>query len=131
MIAEELELEESGQLTIGVAGEQRSLEGLAAPGKPAPITFERDHEPDEREAFDRETTRRIRHDAALADHEPDDELAHGSMYPELHKPSKRTYTCGVCSKTLKNERWIYSRHTGQRYCWPGECKADRTTKKEG
>ena len=45
--------------------------------------------------------------------------------------TKTAYTCGVCSKTLKNERWIYSRHTGQRYCWPGECKADRKTKKEG
>lgn len=37
-----IETESSGQLRIGVAGEQRSLEGLAAPVKPAPLAFERD-----------------------------------------------------------------------------------------
>jgi len=121
MIAEELELEESGQLSIGVAGERRSLEGLAAPGKPAPITFERDHEPDELSTLDDDGYFVARVQYVEESDEP----------PAPKPTSKRTYTCGVCAKTLKDERWIYSQHTGQRYCWPGECRTDRKTKKEG
>ena len=36
-IPDELELEESGQLSIGVEGEQRALPMLAPQGKPAPV----------------------------------------------------------------------------------------------
>jgi hypothetical protein len=32
---------------------------------------------------------------------------------------KRVYTCDRCGRKLKPERWIYSSHTGKRYCWPG------------
>jgi hypothetical protein len=41
-VPDELELEETGQLAIGIEGEQRALEGMAPAGTPAPITFERD-----------------------------------------------------------------------------------------
>lgn len=36
--------------------------------------------------------------------------------------SKRTYRCATpgCGRTLKNEHWVYSSQTGNRYCWPGE-----------
>jgi len=36
------ELEPSGQLSIGVEGEQRAIPGLAPEGKPAALNFERD-----------------------------------------------------------------------------------------
>lgn len=36
------DIDESGQFSLGVAGEQRALPGLADAGKPAPLTFERD-----------------------------------------------------------------------------------------
>lgn len=32
---------------------------------------------------------------------------------------KTTYACGKCGRRLKQNRWIYSRTTGARYCWPG------------
>jgi hypothetical protein len=149
MIAEELfELEETGQFTLGVAGEQRSLEGLAAPGTPAPVSFEQ-REPDEpvqrtsseddrrargvvlfngqeitREAYDR-----IR-GVTPADDELEEDWLEEDDAPEppparKSSSSKRTYTCACCGRTLKAERWIYSRHTNARYCWPGECRGER------
>jgi hypothetical protein len=30
------------------------------------------------------------------------------------------HRCGKCNRKLKEGRWIYSRFTGNRYCWPGE-----------
>ena len=33
----------------------------------------------------------------------------------------RTYRCALCNRRLRDERWIYSRHSGNRYCFPGEC----------
>lgn len=33
---------------------------------------------------------------------------------------KRVYHCGVCGRKLKVDRCIYSSHTKQRYCYPGE-----------
>ncbi len=40
------------------------------------------------------------------------------------------YQCGVCGRRLPLDRWIYSRHTGARYCWPGECRKTRPKKEE-
>jgi hypothetical protein len=31
----------------------------------------------------------------------------------------RGYTCARCGRKLKTGRWVYSRFTGFRYCWPG------------
>jgi len=28
--------------------------------------------------------------------------------------------CAACNRRLPPERWVYSQHTGARYCWPGE-----------
>lgn len=42
------------------------------------------------------------------------------------KPKIRIYVCGVCGRKLKNERWVYSGHTGARYCRPGDgCQKPR------
>jgi len=30
------------------------------------------------------------------------------------------HRCGKCGRRLKTNRWVYSRWTGNRYCWPGE-----------
>lgn len=59
------DVDEAGQLAIGVPGEQRAIDGLA-------------------------------------------------VTPE------RGYRCASCGRKLTNERWVYSRHTGARYCLPGE-----------
>lgn len=32
----------------------------------------------------------------------------------------RTYRCADCGRKLTAERWVYSRHTGARYCTPGD-----------
>lgn len=40
------------------------------------------------------------------------------------KPAK-TYRCARCNRKLRDGRWIFSRFTKQRYCWPGECKAEK------
>ena len=32
----------------------------------------------------------------------------------------RKYQCATCGRRLKVGRWVYSKHTGSRYCWPGE-----------
>ena len=34
--------------------------------------------------------------------------------------TRREYRCGVCGRRLPHERWIYSRHTGSRYCTAAE-----------
>lgn len=52
-LPEELELEESGQLSIGVAGEQRALPMLAPEGKPAPVAPDRVLEELRRESYSR------------------------------------------------------------------------------
>ena len=33
-----------------------------------------------------------------------------------------TYHCALCGRKLKPGRWVFSRFTGARYCWPGECR---------
>lgn len=30
----------------------------------------------------------------------------------------KVHLCGECGRKLK--QWVYSRATGNRYCWPGE-----------
>ena len=145
MSTTEFELEESGQFTLGVDGEQRSLEGLAAPGKPAPVSHEM-REPDEPV----EPTYQPTHvgfsgnQTGTTTSAEDDRRARGMVLfngqeitreaydrirgvtpAEKPKPAARTYSCGSCGKTLKAERWIYSRHTGSRYCWPGECRGGK------
>lgn len=42
------------------------------------------------------------------------------MQTKTSTKTKREYRCGQCGRRLKAERWVYSRHTGSRYCWPGE-----------
>jgi hypothetical protein len=44
----------------------------------------------------------------------------------------RVYRCACCGRKLKPERWIYSRFTKSRYCWPTEgCWKKRTRKGAG
>ena len=104
MVAEELELEESGQFRLGVDGEQRSLEGFAAPVEPAPLN----HTP-ERPA------------AELAE----DWLAEEDEPPK-RSSAKRVYCCASCGRELKPDAWIYSRHTGSRYCTPADPRGCNT-----
>ena len=37
----------------------------------------------------------------------------------------RVYHCAICGRRLSPERWVYSRFTGNRFCWPGECRKRR------
>lgn len=39
----------------------------------------------------------------------------------------RIYHCALCGKRLKENQWIYSRFTGNRYC-PNDCKPKRKRK---
>lgn len=41
------------------------------------------------------------------------------------KRKRSTYCCALCGRQLPTDRWIYSRFTGSRYCWPGECRKYR------
>ena len=36
---------------------------------------------------------------------------------------KVTRVCGICGVALKNEEWVYSPSTGERYCLPSEWDA--------
>ena len=31
-----------------------------------------------------------------------------------------TFRCAICNRKLKHNRYVYSSHTGRRFCWPGE-----------
>ena len=33
------------------------------------------------------------------------------------------YRCAICRRKLPQDQWVYSRHTGNRYCFDGKCKA--------
>ncbi len=35
-----------------------------------------------------------------------------------------SHTCARCGRRLKDGQWIFSRWTGQRYCYAGEWDAD-------
>lgn len=41
------------------------------------------------------------------------------------KPKLSQFRCAKCGRKLPVEQYVYSRFTGQRYCWPGACKAKR------
>ena len=41
----------------------------------------------------------------------------------------RHHKCERCRRVLPRDRWIYSRHTGARYCWPGEGCGKRSKRK--
>lgn len=44
----------------------------------------------------------------------------------------RVYHCGCCGQKLKADRWIYSRWTGNRYCWDmTACIARRKRRRGG
>jgi hypothetical protein len=36
------------------------------------------------------------------------------------KRKKSRFRCAVCRRYLPQERWVYSSHTGNRFCYPGE-----------
>ena len=35
-------------------------------------------------------------------------------------PPLTDYRCASCRRRLRQDRWIFSSHTRNRYCWPGE-----------
>lgn len=42
--------------------------------------------------------------------------------------AKRIYRCAICNRRLKVDRCIYSSHTRNRYCYPGEgCNRRKTS----
>jgi hypothetical protein len=144
------ELEASGQLSIGVDGEQRAIPGLAPEGKPAPLTFERDAT----EKAGREELETIAAGlVTIADHGKTleaggvsftvevpasararalrDARAAGASLQDRAQAAARTYTCGCCGSSLTADEAIYSRYTGQRYCPPGMCLKDPTNPTRG
>jgi hypothetical protein len=40
------------------------------------------------------------------------------------------FRCALCRRRLPQEQYVYSRHTGNRYCLEGKCKTDRKEKDE-
>jgi hypothetical protein len=38
--------------------------------------------------------------------------------PTKSQPKLSEHRCGVCGRRLRQEQWVYSRHTGNRYCLP-------------
>lgn len=36
------------------------------------------------------------------------------------RKARTTYRCARCGRRLRRGRWVYSRYTRARYCWPGE-----------
>ena len=39
------------------------------------------------------------------------------------------HRCAICRRRLPTEQWVFSRHTGNRYCLPG-AKCKTPTRKE-
>ena len=39
------------------------------------------------------------------------------------KKRRRVYVCGICGVTLKDEKWVYSATSGERYCLPSVWEA--------
>jgi len=39
------------------------------------------------------------------------------------------FRCAICRRRLPQDQWVYSRHTGNRYCLPG-VKCEPKPKKE-
>ena len=132
LIPDELELEASGQLTIGVVGEQRAFAELAPEGKPAPI------EPTGLFGAEQELERR-REAEELAPYVEStryaltaDDVEHG--YPRAN-PNPKRYPCAICGRLAIAEELCYSHHTRQRYCPLTDAqacqrRAERATPKE-
>jgi hypothetical protein len=145
-VPDELELEETGQLAIGIEGEQRALEGMAPAGTPAPITFERDAGAEE-ELERRRAADELEESPALPTDYPDDWedpeydraqrpelepitdetlelLEHAGVQPERIAAMKNTrsssspkkYPCAICGHLAPAEELCYSQHTRARYC---------------
>ena len=142
-IPDELELEPSGQLTIGVAGEQRAFAELAPEGKPAPIAPTGDFGAEqelERRTTSSEDDRRARGVVLFNGEEitrdaydrirgvtPAEERggAHANTPDRVTtkpkpkpkpKPSSKRYPCAICGLEAIAEELCYSHHTRQRYC---------------
>jgi hypothetical protein len=49
-------------------------------------------------------------------------MSRAELMSKLAAPRRRgePYRCARCDRELEPERWVYSHHTGARYCWPGE-----------
>jgi hypothetical protein len=49
-------------------------------------------------------------------------MSRAELMAKLATPRRRgePYRCARCDRELAPERWVYSHHTGARYCWPGE-----------
>jgi hypothetical protein len=106
-----VETTDAGQLVIGVEGDQRTLDGFGfdAP-KPAPVPY------DEVVERARDEVDRLTREAVLT--MTAEEVEEGLI--RRRTPQRREYHCADCGRKLPHERWIYSRHTGARYCTPGE-----------
>jgi len=48
----------------------------------------------------------------------------------MPKAKLSQFTCGLCGRKLPVEQYVYSRHTGARYCLPTEAKCKPRQKKE-
>ena len=50
----------------------------------------------------------------------------------VKKPS-RIYKCGICLAPLRDQEWVYSPHSGERYCEVSEWEAcsERAFKRSG
>jgi len=39
---------------------------------------------------------------------------------KVKRPPLTDHRCACCGRRLRRECWVFSRHTGNRYCLPGE-----------
>jgi hypothetical protein len=46
--------------------------------------------------------------------------------PVRARTAPRRYVCAYCGRELEHEAWIYSRHTGARYCPPTDPRGCNT-----
>jgi hypothetical protein len=139
-----VETTDAGQLVIGVDGDQRTLDGFGfdAP-KPAPVPHDEvvERVRDEVDTLAAAATVRVVDiEDRLAEAEAEIAALDAGTHPALTReavltmtaeeveeglirrrtPQRREYHCADCGRKLPHERWIYSRHTGARYCTPGE-----------
>lgn len=128
-----LELD-TGQLAIASdvveRNGQQAFTELARPAQPAPVAEElarpADDELRRRQQIEEELRRESHERVAPWTPEELETLREGAQEADeelvrrSRKPARREYDCGDCGRRLPHERWIYSRHTGARYCTPGE-----------
>lgn len=132
-----LELD-GGQFSIAVDvvernGQQAFMEA-AKPAEPAPLSFEPERTAAElREELEQRSPEELERIAAAPGAMPAARkiAAELAAKPKSSKKPARTYRCAYCSRELKNERWVYSSHTGSRYCTPGEgCQTPAAYRKQ-